>query len=873
MTKTQTRNKAHQRLLVGSMVLAVGASGAMLLSSQVNAAETTKPVQSGVQNKYFAQTHGSTVEYGGLKYSVVSKYVAQNHEAVSWEMRMLVGTKASQVGIFTDQLQPGQYFYTGATPNHYILTDDEWQKAVSQQDTYADLPIRIGTRYLDDKSNNGQDLQTGSLHYIAPEFLDGLKLDDKMAKAGGLADPKKPLTVAPQSDDSALIKSGYKQGDTDKTTVDKSQIQQLMSLVKTQAVTAENNVGTDTEPAWSPSGDSDKGTKPSADVKTLGEIGVKEGPNGFYTYDAKTRQLKFVVYNLERVKADSEIIASVIKSLGGQDKVETLPADEVAKAAEEAGVPSDIVASLKSSDAVVASDDNTLLALNFTNLYMHDVRIMIPMAVEAGNVIPNQYDFAGATWDGKTLGDVPAFEVSDKPKVLVPGTKVKPADPDKPFKNVLAGDSLTLQNGYNYYGKADDDKINADDQDDAKSAEASFTAGAPLMFSKDGDYVVKEHSSFAPGVYIVRTLDGKAINAAADGTVLQNGQLLSVTAGSKLTLTKDSGKFQLVDATSAFAKVASAQAVAKIGDGKKSKVVASDEVKGKDATIDAMLAASATSDTKWTWVVSQPVPKNMQNIKGADIKLIDDLAQDKLVSLKIVDTANPTKVIADVTDDAKKALSENDKTVADGLKDGKEAKDITDGDGQQLSKNLLIYRLKDYTAAKYGDTVSFAITVSGSSSTDHKDTASTQLFTGDKPVTKTPQSTNTVKVVTSQPKTVVPTNPVQPDASQDPKTPGTPVVEQPQYIPAGPVDGGGTPLTTGRVNTPVSEALGDIANSPETADPVKPLAATGAYIASNLWFLVLFPIAVAGSVAEFVYKKKTGHWFTVKSLKQLFAAK
>ena len=66
MTKTQTRNKAHQRLLVGSMVLAVGASGAMLLSSQVNAAETTKPVQSGVQNKYFEQTHGSTVEYGGL---------------------------------------------------------------------------------------------------------------------------------------------------------------------------------------------------------------------------------------------------------------------------------------------------------------------------------------------------------------------------------------------------------------------------------------------------------------------------------------------------------------------------------------------------------------------------------------------------------------------------------------------------------------------------------------------------------------------------------------------------------------------------------------------------------------------------------------
>ena len=877
--KLKLDSKIEHKIIAGSLVFAIGAAGAGF-ATQVHAdnmsasSSSSSVVVDGSENHYQQQPKGSTVEYGGLKYSVLSKYVAQNHEAVSWELRMLVGTKSSQVGVFTDQLQPGQYFYTGSTPNHYILTDAEWQKATGQQDTYGDLTIRVGTRYLDDANKNGSDLKTGTLKYIAPEYLSGIKVDGKMAKAGTLADATKGSTVTASSDDSALIKSGYKQGDTDGTTVDQSQILQLMSLVKLQAATAEDNSGTDANNTWDPAGDTDKGsseTNTADDNKTatpdyskITDIGVKEGPNGFYTYDASTKQLKFVVYNLERVKADSDIIASVIKSLGGKDKVEAAAPSDVAKAAEEAGAPADVVSSIDGADTLVVSKDDSLLALNFTNLYMHEIRIMVPIAVEAGNVIPNQYDFGSMTWDGKTLGDASKFEVSDKPKIIVPGTKEKPADPDKPYKNVLAGTSLSLLNGYNFYGKAADDTINADDKDNSKSAEAAFSAGSPLTFSKKGSYTVKAKSTFAPGVYIVRTLDGKDINAAADGVVLKNGELLSVNAGSELKILDNSGKFQLIDATSAFAKVASAQAVANVDKGKTSKVVTSDKVKGKDAAIDALLSQASTGTTQWTWVVSQPVAKNMQNIKSADVKLIDDLAQDSLVSLKIVDTKDPTKVIEDVTDEAKKTLSDNNKTVADELAAGKSADSIKDSDGLQLSKNLLIYRLKNYSAAKYGETVSFAITVSGSSSTDHKDTASTQLFNNGTAVTKSPQSTNTVKVITAQAKDVEPTNPVQPVTPQNPANPGKPSTTTPAYTPAN---------EPGRVNTPVSEALGDVANNSSTPEALQPLASTGAYLASNLWFLILFPIAVIGSAIEGIYKKKTGRWLTIKELKNIYQSK
>lgn len=878
MAKIHTHTlKVHQRFVTASMIVALSTASALALSVRADAADKGPVVTSSAENHYLQQDRGATVEYGGLKYSVLSSYVAQNHEAVAWEMRMLVGTKSSQVGIFTDQLQPGQYFYTGATPNHYILSDGEWQKATGQQDSYGDLTVRVGTRYLDDKNKNGADLQTGTLKYIAPEYLAGIKLDAKMAKAGGLTDPKNALTVTPSSDDSPLIKSGYAQGDKDKTSADKSQIQQLMALVKTQAETAAANTGTDADNSWNPAGSTDTGKhsddasassssdtqSKSVDYSALGKIGVKEGPNGFYTYDADAHQLKFVVYNLERVKADSEIIASVIKSLGGNDKVENAAPSDVANAAEKEGAPSDVVNAINGADTLVVSGDDTLLALNFTNLYMHEIRIMVPMAVEAGNIIPNQYDFAGATWDGTTLGDIPPFVVSDKPKVLVPGTKEKPADPDKPYKNVLAGDTLTLQNGYNFYGKAADDTINADNKGESKSGEASFSAGAPLTFSKDGTYAVKNDSVFAPGVYIVRTLDGKAISAAADGTVLRNGELLSVNAGSQLKVLEGSGQFQLVDATSAFARVASAQAVAKIGNGKNSKVITSDQVKGKDAALDALISSASTGNTQWTWVVSQPMSKDLQNVKNVDVKLIDNLAQDSLVSLKIVDTKTPSKVIEDVTADAKRTLTDNNKTVADALKDGKSADTIKDADGLQLSNNLLIYRLKDYTAAKYGDTVSFAITVKGASNTDHKDTASTQIFNKDKSLTDAPQSTNTVKVITAQPKVVDPTNPVQPGSDQNPKEPGTPTVIEPPYVPAG--------GQSGRIDNPVSEKLGDVANSDQTPGYIQPLAQTGAYIASSLWFLILFPVALFGTVGEIVYKKKTGNWFTFKELFSKFA--
>jgi len=871
--------KLDSKIVTGSLVFALGMAGIGVnaaFNNRVQADDTTSSsvVVDGSENHYQQQPKGSTVEYGGLKYSVLSKYAAQNHETVGWEMRMLVGTKSSQVGIFTDQLQPGQYFYTGSTPNHNVLTDKEWQKAISQQGTYGDLTVRIGTRYLNDKDKNGTDLQTGTLKYIAPEYLSGINLDDKLAKAGTLSDSSKSSTITADSDDSALVKSGYKQGDTSNTKVDTSQLQQLMSLVKLQAETAEDTSGTDTENTWSPSGStgessdssSSSSAQSSTDYSKITNIGVKEGPNGFYTYDASKKQLKFVVYNLQRVKADSDIIASVIKSMGGKNKVESASPSDVAAAAQKAGAPSDVVSSIDGADTLVVSDDSSLLALNFTNLYMHEIRVMVPVAVEAGNVIPNQYDFGGLTWDGKTIGSAPKFEVSDKPKVIVPGTKEKPADPDKPYKNVLVGKSLTLMNGYNWYGKASDDKINADDASDSKSAEASFSAGSPLTFSKTGTYTVKEKSTFAPGVYIVRTLDGTDINAAVDGTVVKNGELVSVSVGSELKILSGSGKFQLIDATSAFAKVASAQAVANVDKGKTSKVVASDKVKGKDASIDALLSQASTGKTQWTWVVSQPVAKNLRSVNNVDVKLIDDLAQDSLVSLKIVDSKEPTKVIADVTDEAKKELAANDKTVADALASGKSADGIKDEDGLQLSKNLLVYRLKDYTEAKYGSTVSFAITVSGSSNTAHKDTASTQLFNNGTAVTKDPQSTNTVKVVTSQEKEVQPTNPVQPTVTQNPSNPGTPSTGTTLYSPA-------TGSEVSRVNTPVSEALGDVANNSSTPSAVQSLAATGAYLASNLWFLILFPIAVAGSIVEGVYKKRTGRWLTLRELKRLYHAR
>lgn len=877
--KFKLNSKTDYRMLTGSVVFALSAMTAVGATMSVHADSTSSASSSAVvdgsENHYQQQPKGSTIEYGGLKYSVVSKYVAQNHEAVAWEMRMLVGTKSSQVGIFTDQLQPGQYFYTGSTPNHYILSDSEWSKATSQQDTYGDLTVRVGTRYLDDENKNGSDLKTGTLKYISPEYLSGIKVDDKMSKAGSLLDSSKGSTVTASSDDSLLTKSGYKQSDKDKTTADKTQLQQLMSLVKLQAATAVENSGTDSSNTWNPAGDTDKGSSDASsasgsdttnapDYSKITNIGVTEGPNGFYTYDSATKQLKFVVYNLERVKADSDIIASVIKSMGGKDKVEAATPSDVAKAASAAGAPSDVVSSIDGADTLVVTKDNSLVALNFTNLYMHEIRIMVPVAVEAGNVVPNQYDFAATTWDGSTLGDVPAFEVSDKPKIIVPGTKEKPADPDKPYKNVLAGNSLTLMNGYNFYGKASDDTINADDKDNSKSAEASFSAGSPLTFSKEGSYKVKDKSTFAPGVYIVRTLDGKSINAAVDGTVVKNGELLSVTSGSELKILSGSGNFQLLDATSVFAKVASAQSVANVDKGKTSKVLSADSVKGKDSTLDDLLSSASTGKTQWTWVVSQPVAKNMQSVKSLDVKLIDDLAQDSLVSLKIVDTKDPTKVIEDVTSDAKATIAANDKLVADGLSSGKQADTIKDADGLQLSKNLLIYKLKGYTAAKYGNTVSFAITVSGASNTDHKDTAATQLFNNNTALTKDPQSTNTVKVITSQAKTVEPTNPVQPTTPQNPSTPGTPNTVTPPYTPAN---------EPGRVNTPVSEALGDVANNSSTPSAVQPLAATGAYLASSLWFLILFPIAVAGTLGEMIYKKKTGKWFTIKELKRVVSFK
>lgn len=871
--KLKLNSKTDYRMLTGSLVIALSTVGVIGMSTQVHAdsssSSSSSVVVDGSENHYQQQPQGSTVEYGGLKYSVVSKYIAQNHEAIAWEMRMLVGTKSSHVGVFTDQLQPGQYFYTGSTPNHYILSDSEWTKAASQQDTYGDLTVRIGTRYLDDKNKNGSDLKTGSLKYIAPEYLSGIKLDDKLAKAGLLSDSKKGSTVTASSDDSALVKSGYKQNDTDKTTADKSQLQQLMSLVKLQAKTAVDNSGTDVDNSWSPSGNTDKGSSDAIsgddrstapDYSKITNLGVTEGPNGFYTYDSKTKQLKFVVYNLERVKADSDIIASVIKSMGGKDKVEAAKPSDVATAAKNAGAPADVVSSIDGADTLVVSKDNSLVALNFTNLYMHEIRIMVPIAVEAGNVVPNQYDFAATTWDGAMVGDVPAFKVSDNLKVIVPGTKEKPADPDKPYKNVLSGNTLTLMNGYNFYGKASDDTIDADNKDNSKSAEASFSAGSPLTFSKEGSYKVKDKSTFTPGVYVVRTLDGKNINAAVDGTVVKNGELLSVTSGSELKILSGSGNFQLLDATSVFAKVASAQAVANIDKGKTSKVISSDSVKGKDSALDDLLTSASTGKTQWTWVVSQPVAKNMQSVKTLDVKLIDDLAQDSLVSLKIVDTKDPTKVVEDVTADAKAEMASNNKLVSDGLTAGKQADSIKDADGLQLSKNLLIYKLKGYTAAKYGNTVSFAITVSGASNTDHKDTASTQLFNNGAALTKTPQSTNTVKVITSQPKDVEPTNPVQPVTPQDPSKPGVPNEATPPYTPAN---------EPGRVNTPVSEAMGDVANNSSTPAAVQPLAATGAYLASSLWFLILFPLAVIGSIGEIIYKKKTGKWFTIKTLKNM----
>ena len=864
----------------------LGLSGVGIQAVHADKADPDKTVvKDGSENHYQQQPHGSTIEYGGQKYSVVSKYVAQDHEVVSWEMRMLVGTKQAQVGLFTDQLQPGQYFYTGATPNHYILSDDEWDKVSSgdQADSYNDLTVRIGTRHLDDQHQNGDDLKTGVLHYIAPEYLDSLKLDDKMAAAGQLADKdnKTPLDITKDSDDSHLLNSGYKQGDEDKTTVNADQIRQLMAIVKTQASTGDNQ---SKDPDWNPAGDTDKGGlknedgTPVTDYDKLGEsLGVTDGPNGFYTYDAKTRQLKFVVYDLEQVKADADIIAGVIKSLGGADKTEATDPKTIAKAAADAGVPEDVTHAIGDADAIAVSDDNTLMALHFRNLYMSDIRIMIPMVVEQGNVIPNQFDFSGVTWDGSKLGDVPPFEVSDKPHIIVPGVKEAPKDPDRPYKNVLVGDTLTSLNGYNWYGKVADDTINADDQDVVKSAEASFKVGAPLAFNHKGTYVVKDDALFKPGVYIIRTVDGKDIKAESDGVILKNGELLSVVSGSELKILDGSGKFQLVDATTAFAKAASAQSIAKVDDKSKSKVIDAKDVKGKDAGIDNLISQATTGNVQWTWVVSQPVTDKLQSVKGVDVKLIDDLAQDKLVSLKIVDSQDPTKVIKDVTKDALKTLSATDKQVADALKNGDAPESIKDADGLQLSKNLLTYKLSDYTAKTYGATVSFAITVSGSGSTAHSDTASVQLFKNGKPVSDTPQSTNTVKVIPSEPQEVEPTNPVQPVVPQTPDKPDTPQTPEVPYTPA-PEPGSpeskpaipGTSIPS-RVNTPVSEKLGDIANNTKTPAAVRPMAETGAKLASNVWFLVLFPVAVIGSVAELVFKKQTGEWLTIKSLRSRFA--
>ena len=115
--KLKLNSKTDYRMLTGSLVIALSTAGVIGMSTQVHAdsssSSSSSAVVDGSENHYQQQPQGSTVEYGGLKYSVVSKYVAQNHEAVAWEMRMLVGTKSSQVGIFTDQLQPGQYFFTG----------------------------------------------------------------------------------------------------------------------------------------------------------------------------------------------------------------------------------------------------------------------------------------------------------------------------------------------------------------------------------------------------------------------------------------------------------------------------------------------------------------------------------------------------------------------------------------------------------------------------------------------------------------------------------------------------------------------------------------------------------------------------------------
>lgn len=843
--------KNDYRALAGSLVLAVGATGALATTVY---ADTTTTVD-GSENHYQQQPKGSTIEYGGLKYSVLSNYVAQDHEVVSWELRALVGTKSAQVGVFTDQLQPGQYLYTGATPNHTVLTDSEWTKVTGTQSTYGDLTVRVGTRYLDDASKNGADLQTGVLHYVSPEYLSGIKVDTKMAAAGSQADTTKGIVVTANSDDSGLIKSGYSQGDTDGTTADKTQLQQLMALVKQQANT---NATTGSS------------TGNTLDFSKITNVGVDEGPNGFYTYDATTKQLKFVVYNLEQVKADADIIASVIKTLGGSTAVENATPATVASAAADAGATSDVVAAIKSADALTVTSDNALLALNFTNLYMHDIRIMVPVAVTAGHVIPNQFDFAGATWDGTTLGDVSKFTVSDTPDVIVPGgqTATTPTTPTvaTPYKNVLASNALTLLNGYNFYGKTADDTIVADSSNESKSGEAAFSTGSPLNFSQAGTYTVKAKAVFAPGVYVVRSLDGKAISAAVDGTVVKNGELVSVSAGSVLKILSGSGKFQLIDATAVFAKAASAQAIANVAAGKTSKVLSEASVKGKDSAVDALLSSASTGSAQWTWVVSQNVGTLLDQATSSDVKLVDDLSQDTLVSLKIVDTANPTKVIKDITDEAKQALTTTNKTVADGLAAGKSAENIKDSDGLQLSKNLLVYKLSDYTTAKYGKTVSFAITVSGAMSTDHKNTAAVQLYKNGKALTVTPQASNSVKIITAQPQTVAPTNPVQPTTTQTTGSTGTPSSSEAAYTPA-------TTATASRVNTPVSEALGDVANNSSTSKPVQSLAATGAYLASNLWFLILFPIAVLGTLGEMIYKKRTGTWFTVRTLKQLIHAK